>query len=152
MAHLTEEFLCPSCGEKSKHVHACQKDIKDVKMSLDKVKKLTHFCINCGRVSADSADLCQPVALDEKDKDRFVKAALKPSGADTCKNCGQPVSPPGHICDPKGLPYACDYCGATVTNYRHMCKQMVELAKYTCKNCGRIAVDKEGVCAPMKLE
>ncbi|MHA1680274.1 MAG: hypothetical protein ACTSUE_04660 [Promethearchaeota archaeon] len=152
MAHLTEGYLCPNCGERGEHLHACQMNFKDVTMSLEKVKKLQYFCINCGRVAEESTNLCQPVALDEKDKDRFVKAALKPSGADTCKTCGQPVTPPGHICDPKGLPYTCNYCGAQVKNYRHVCKQMIELAKYTCKSCGRIAVEKEDVCAPMKLE
>jgi hypothetical protein len=29
---------------------------------------------------------------------------------------------------------------------------MMEQAKYTCKNCGRVAVEKEDVCAPKKLE
>lgn len=152
MAHLTEGFLCPNCGEKSKHVHACQKDIKETKMSLDKVKQLEYFCINCGRVAGSDQDLCQPVALDEKEKSKFVKAAVESDGAETCKVCGQPVNPPGHICDPKGLPYTCDYCGDTVKNYRHMCKQMIEKAKYTCNNCGRIAVKKDDVCAPIKLQ
>ena len=152
MASLTEGFLCPNCGKRSEHTHACQSKIKETKMSLEKVKKLEYFCINCGRVAEKENELCQPVSLDEEKKEKFVKKAIKSSEAEICKICGQPVSPPGHICDPKGLPYNCKYCGEKVKNYRHICKQMMEEAKYTCKNCGRVAVEKEDICAPMKLE
>jgi hypothetical protein len=149
---MTEEFTCQACKKKGAHQHACQVPIKNRKMTLADIKKLAFFCASCGRVAETKDALCQPVALTEKDKANFVKAGLKTSSADTCKECGQPVSPPGHVCDPKGLPYTCEYCGEKVSNYRHMCKQLVDKAQFTCKNCGRIAVKKENLCAPAKLK
>ncbi|MHA1847308.1 MAG: hypothetical protein ACTSYS_01875 [Promethearchaeota archaeon] len=149
---LTEGFLCPNCGARGPHKHACQKEIKEIKMSLEKIKSLKYFCLNCGRVAETSEELCQPVALDEKDKEKFVKTAIKSDEAEVCKTCGQPVSPPGHICDPKGLPYTCSYCGEVVKGYYHVCKQMIDAAKYTCKSCGRIAPEKDLLCTPEELK
>jgi hypothetical protein len=152
MSTMTEEFTCSACKQKGAHVHACQVPIKKKKMTLADIKKLVFFCASCGRVSETKDGLCQPVALNEKDKAKFVKAGLKSSDVETCEECGQPVSPPGHACNPKGLPYTCEYCGERVQNYHHMCKQIVEKAKFTCKNCGRIAVKKESLCAPIALK
>lgn len=149
---MTEDFTCTSCKQTGPHHHACQVPVKDKKMMLADIKALAYFCINCGRVAREKDVLCQPVALNEKDKERFVRAGITTSEADTCSVCGQPTSPPGHVCDPKGLPYTCEYCGEVVKSYRHMCKQIVDQARYTCKNCGRIAVKKEHLCAPIKLE
>jgi len=148
---MTEDFICPTCKKKSKYVHACAEKIEKLRMSLDEIKELKYFCINCGRVSPIEDNLCHPVALDESDKAKFIIAAIGSESADVCKECGQPVSKPGHICDPK-LPYTCEYCGEEVKNYRHMCSNMVKRAKYTCKNCGRISPDADRLCAPQELK
>ena len=149
---LNEEFLCPNCDTRSKQVHACQEPISIQKMPAADVAKLKFLCVNCGRVSDEKSKLCQPEELNPSAQQVFIKAVKGTGVADVCAVCGQPVSPPGHICDPKGLPYTCEHCKKEVSRHTHMCKEIVEKAQYSCKDCGRVAVKKESLCAPYRLE
>ena len=133
---------CPYCGAKKVNIkHLCKK----------KIEKLTHMCANCGSVSEDPARLCNPVKIDEAQKAKWKEIPERADGTPRCKNCDQPVSKPGHICDPI-LPYKCKYCGEEVTKTHHMCKGIIGKANYMCKLCGRLAVEKEDVCAGWPLK
>ncbi len=148
---LNDMFICPNCEKRGPHTHSCQEPIKQTKMSAEQVKNLHFYCINCGRVGETEDTLCQPERLTDKGKALFLNTLVKYGEAHVCQICGQPVDEPGHICDLKGLPHVCEYCNAKVANLFHVCKGIVENAKYTCRDCGRIAVKKESLCSPERI-
>ncbi|MHA1732244.1 MAG: hypothetical protein ACTSU5_09880 [Promethearchaeota archaeon] len=120
-------------------------------MCRQKVEHLTHVCTSCGRVSDSEDMLCFPVPLDEATKAKWREIPERGDAVLTCKNCHQPITPPGHVCDPI-LPYTCKYCGTKVTSSRHMCAEIVNRAKYYCKICERLGVEKGDVCAPVEFK
>nr|MDO8114510.1 hypothetical protein [Candidatus Sigynarchaeota archaeon] len=126
--------------------------MKKKKMTIEDVKKLNYYCINCGRVGETEDTLCQPARLTENGKLLFLKAALLTGEAHICQVCGQPVQLPGHICDLKVASYECVYCKTSVQSLFHICKGIVDNAKYTCRDCGRIAVKKESLCSPIRIK
>jgi hypothetical protein len=142
---ITKEYGkadCKYCGAKQVlPTHLCRK----------KINALTHVCYNCGRVSDDPDKLCHPVPIDNSVKASWKHIPPHDSDVLKCKNCKQPITKPGHICDPM-LPYVCKYCKQNVTDTLHMCKEIIGKAKYTCKVCGRLAVEKKDVCAPVDLK
>jgi len=148
---LMEDFLCPNCASRPEHVHSCQNPVVEKFMTTNQIKKLQFYCHACGRVAEFENKLCQPVMLTGEEKDAFVSTATIDGRAEVCQVCGQPVRRPGHICDPKGLPYKCDHCGIQVVSSYHVCKQIIDKAKFWCKDCGRISVSKENLCAPLRL-
>jgi DNA-directed RNA polymerase subunit RPC12/RpoP len=148
---LSEGFNCPNCKKRDPHTHSCQEPVKQAKMGAEQVKKLGFYCINCGRVGETEDTLCQPARLTDKGKALFLSSLVKSGEAHVCQVCGQPVAEPGHICDLKGMPHVCEYCGKKVTDMFHICKGIVDNAKYTCRDCGRIAVKKESLCSPERI-
>ena len=148
---LTEDFLCPNCASRPEHVHSCQNPVVEKFMTLNQIKKLQFYCHRCGRVAEFENKLCQPVILTEEEKQSFVSTTTIDGHAEVCQVCGQPVRRPGHVCDPKGLPYKCEYCGIQVISAYHLCKQIIDKARYWCKDCGRVGVNKEDLCAPARL-
>ncbi|HME51711.1 MAG TPA: hypothetical protein VKM55_05800 [Candidatus Lokiarchaeia archaeon] len=137
-----KQFDCPYCGAKS---------VTNRHMCKDKVSNLTHVCLNCGRVSDQPDNLCYPVALNEVTKAKWKSIPSRTSELLTCVNCEQPIESPGHICDPL-LPYECKYCGQTVVKTHHLCKEIIDQARFACKLCGRLAVDESEVCTAWELK
>lgn len=148
---LKEEYLCPNCLTRGEHTHACQEPVAIQTMSIKEIDALHFYCVNCGRVADRENMLCQPKPLKPEGKQLFIKAAKGTGAADVCQVCGQPVSPPGHVCDAKGLPLKCEFCSQVMRAGTHVCKDILEKAEYTCKDCGRIAVRKEFLCAPVRI-
>jgi hypothetical protein len=148
---MTEGTICPGCKDRGPHSHACHSPVTKTTIMIASIRNLNFYCKNCGRVADTSAELCNPELLTPEGKALFLHAAYKTGEAHVCKICGQPVSPPGHICDPKELPYDCEYCKKSVQDYLHMCQGIIDHAKFICQDCGRIAVHNESLCAPVRI-
>ncbi|GAB4307397.1 MAG: hypothetical protein Kow0069_04880 [Promethearchaeota archaeon] len=163
-----EETRCETCAQEG--VHLCNaKSTQEKALGREKCKycgtenvlpghvckpkipNLTHVCINCGRAADDPNLLCNPAPVDEATKKKWAEVPARGTDVLTCKNCEQPISKPGHYCDPV-LPYTCKYCGAHVTNSRHVCAEIIKQAKYYCNLCDRIAVEKDDICAPVEIK
>jgi hypothetical protein len=166
---MLEDWECTTCHGKSA-IHLCNstsalekalgkkdcsfcgaKDVNIRHLCKGKIATLTHMCANCGSVSDKPELLCNAVPIDESQKVKGKEIPDRGSDVLTCKNCEQPIAKPGHICDPI-LPYECKYCNETVSKSHHMCKGIKDNAKYLCKICGRLAVEKSDVCAGWELD
>jgi hypothetical protein len=152
MSIMNEGYLCIDCASRGPHKHSCEEPVKVTMLSLDAIRRLSYYCKNCGRVSDAENELCNPALLTPSGKGLFFRAATVRGGvAQVCQVCGQPVGPPGHICDPKGLPLECEFCNSKMETPYHVCSGIIENAKYVCQDCGRIAVRKESLCAPARI-
>ncbi len=166
MATLMEGKECITCNTKGPDIHLCNPEVQEQKIRCkycgtegitsrhickEKLGHLSHICKNCGRVSDNPTNLCYPVEINAARKTVWLSIPIKGRDVATCQNCDQPIEPPGHICDPV-LPYMCKYCRQKVTNSRHMCKEIIDQAKYTCKLCGRIAVEESDLCSSWELK
>ena len=69
----------------------------------------------------------------------------------TCKRCGAKAKSPGHLCQPCGDRKACRFCGAPEIDERHKCRANLDIMKFVCDGCGRIATDKELLCKPAAI-
>ncbi|UYP46202.1 hypothetical protein NEF87_002487 [Candidatus Lokiarchaeum ossiferum] len=162
-----EEHICKHCNKKTPHIHHCTpveeakrytcgfcgtENINHRHMCKEKLNNIKFYCANCGAVGVEETDICNPVPIDAEQREQWDKVASKTDTEvlDSCRICGQPVSPPGHFCDPK-YPYVCEYCGVKVETGHHFCKEKVGNCKYDCKTCGRIAIKATDVCAPFKF-
>ncbi len=162
-----EEHICMHCKKKTDHVHHCTpiekvkvfdckycgaKGINHRHMCKERLKNIQYYCINCGLVSVTKMGVCNPAPIEDNLREQWNKVAeeTKKEELETCAVCGQPVSPPGHLCNQK-YPYKCSFCGKKITKGHHFCKEKVGKAKYDCKICGRIAVTSKCVCAPFKF-
>ena len=75
------------------------------------------------------------------------------SSAETCPTCAQPSGEHGHMCSPKPVEDStCEWCGAQITDARHMCDEKTEEIAYICNTCGRAAISPDQVCDPKKLK
>ena len=150
---MMEEFTCENCGKKSFSEHLCspKQAKKEHKMTKEQINKLKYYCGHCGRVSESDEVLCKPQAIDPEMKAKFEAVKITGGTAATCKNCDQPVSPPGHVCDLR-LPYKCKWCGAEVKNEHHFCSKFVAASNYFCKLCGRLAPDKSMLCSAIEIK
>jgi hypothetical protein len=152
MSTMNEGFICANCETRGPHTHACQEPVKVTRLAIETIRKLKYYCKNCGRVAAVENELCMPVLLTAAGKELFLRTVIaKGTDAHACQICGQPVSPPGHICDPKELPHDCEFCGKKILTPYHVCAKIIEKAKYVCQDCGRIGVRKESLCAPARI-
>lgn len=132
---------CKYCGQKNVNIkHICK----------EKIKHLTHYCLNCGLVSDNPDYLCNPVEIDEIKKKYWGKVAEK-GQVKFCKVCSQPLGGVGHVCDPI-VPYNCEYCGRKVTESFHFCKEGLEKAEYFCNLCGKLANNENQICSGWKLK
>jgi len=134
---------CPYCGErKVTALHMCRR----------KIGSLTHVCYNCGRVSDDPSKLCKPRPIDDIQSTNLKHLPPRQSQELVCYHCNRQIkTKPGHQCD-LIFPYVCRHCHKYVTNFIHVCFIMIDRAKYVCKDCGRLAVDKNEVCKPMEIK
>lgn len=150
---MMDEYTCENCGKKSIHEHLCspKQAKKEHKMSKDEISKLKFYCGHCGRVSEMDDILCKPLPIDPEMRAKFDAVKITGGTAATCKNCDQPVSPPGHICDPR-LPYTCKWCGVEVKDEHHICSKYLAESKYLCLLCGRLAPDKFMLCSATELK
>ncbi|MDH4227351.1 MAG: hypothetical protein OEV59_06320 [Deltaproteobacteria bacterium] len=67
-----------------------------------------------------------------------------------CSKCGTMTSGRGHLChpNPEAGPHKCEYCKKTVTDVRHVCKEMLDSVEYICKKCGRLSAYSSLLCEP----
>ncbi len=68
-----------------------------------------------------------------------------------CETCGALADAPGHLCNPKGEPMTCAFCGEKGAHAKHYCKGKVESIKYVCDKCGRLAETEDLLCAPKEI-
>jgi predicted amidophosphoribosyltransferase len=72
-----------------------------------------------------------------------------------CPNCGADLDERGyHLCRNASFPEPrkCEYCGKTITDPRHVCRAMLSHLRFTCAECGRIAVDDQFLCNPISIK
>jgi transcription elongation factor Elf1 len=165
MTFVSDEYFCENCKGKGDHPHMCfpaesvkkftceycgAENVTHKHICKAKVEKLRFMCLNCGMLAVTDAQLCHPIAIDEPDLEKWKKIVKNPSDNLACKNCNQPVTRPGHKCDQK-LPFTCEFCGKTIENYSHVCKEQMGKMKFYCKLCGRLAPSKDQLCAPFEL-
>ncbi|MHA1143502.1 MAG: hypothetical protein ACTSRW_02125 [Candidatus Helarchaeota archaeon] len=150
---MMEDFTCENCGKKSFKEHLCSPNMvkKEHSITKEEIAALKFYCGHCGRVSPIEENLCKPQPIDPEMKAKFEAVKITAGKAPTCKNCDQPVSPPGHVCDPR-LPYTCKYCGVEVKDMQHICSGYIEASKYFCKLCGRLAPEKDMLCSSWELK
>jgi predicted RNA-binding Zn-ribbon protein involved in translation (DUF1610 family) len=71
-----------------------------------------------------------------------------------CPNCGKSTGERGHLCSPTvaaAEAYVCDHCGRTERDPRHVCFPKLAEVKFTCGNCGRVAVMENDLCKPRPI-
>jgi hypothetical protein len=69
-----------------------------------------------------------------------------------CETCSALAEEPGHLCNPKGEPRKCNYCGLEhAPHEKHFCKGKLEDIKYACEGCGRLATSADFLCKPKKV-
>jgi hypothetical protein len=134
---------CSYCGKENVDArHICR----------ERLQHINYVCSWCGAVSDDFDKLCNPEEIGNLTRSEWKKISNSQEGSlRQCKGCSQPVHGKGHICDPK-LPYKCEFCGEEVTKTHHVCKQIIDNATHVCNVCGRLSVNKEGVCAPREIK
>ncbi|MDX9703765.1 MAG: dodecin family protein [Candidatus Auribacterota bacterium] len=72
---------------------------------------------------------------------------------DTCPTCKKPAGPKGHKCSPNPQAESnCDWCGAQITDARHLCDEKNSGATYICNSCGRAAINPDQVCDPKEIK
>jgi len=70
-----------------------------------------------------------------------------------CPTCHEDIGEVGHLCVPVNKKdEKCDWCGALITNHRHLCCGKVKELAYICNSCGRTAVSAEHLCKPEKIK
>jgi len=68
-----------------------------------------------------------------------------------CETCGALAEEPGHLCNPKGEPQKCGFCGETAHYEKHFCKGKLEAIQFACEGCGRLATTPDCLCKPKKV-
>jgi DNA-directed RNA polymerase subunit RPC12/RpoP len=69
-----------------------------------------------------------------------------------CETCGALADEPGHLCNPKGQPLTCTYCGFEHgPHVKHFCEGKMKDLKYTCEQCGRLAPTADVLCQPKEV-
>lgn len=165
MTFVPDDYFCENCHEKGHIPHMCfpeeavrkftceycgKENVTHKHICHQKVGNLKFICLNCGMLAVTDEQLCHPVAIEEKDLEKWKKIVKEQSKDTKCKNCNQPVEKPGHKCDPKS-PYTCQFCGKLIENHTHVCKEQMGKMKYYCRLCGRLAPSKDQLCAPIDL-
>jgi len=71
-----------------------------------------------------------------------------------CPTCGAELDKWGfHLCRNASFmePKKCGYCGTTTIDPSHVCKPMHPYLKFSCVNCGRLAVERTVLCRPSPI-
>jgi hypothetical protein len=69
-----------------------------------------------------------------------------------CANCGALSLSPNNICRIQGMVTKGDFCGTPSMEPPHQCVNKKHNHRYKCKKCNRVAVNREILCEPIKLE
>jgi len=70
-----------------------------------------------------------------------------------CQTCQQPTGETGHLCVPTTRKDTkCDWCGALITDERHLCDPKIRELAFICNSCGRTAIQAEHLCQPVRVK
>lgn len=69
-----------------------------------------------------------------------------------CANCGAVSLDANKICKVMGKVQKSDWCGSTGVHPPTFCHNKVHTTRYQCNKCGKVAVNPELLCEPVKLE
>lgn len=67
-----------------------------------------------------------------------------------CPGCAADVNAPGHMCHPAPNPLPCAGCGEpSLAN--HLCEKKIREVEFFCIRCGRLSLESNSLCAPIKI-
>lgn len=69
-----------------------------------------------------------------------------------CGNCGAVSLDAGGICNPAGKGVKADWCGSKSSRKAEFCHNAVHNERYRCRNCGKVAVNKDLLCEPEMMK
>ncbi|MBW1846247.1 MAG: hypothetical protein JRJ27_03685 [Deltaproteobacteria bacterium] len=75
----------------------------------------------------------------------------KETSAFYCGSCGAVSLDQNNICNPAGKLTKADWCGSKDQPPAKTCQNLVNNARYICKNCGKSSVNAALLCEPEKM-
>lgn len=69
-----------------------------------------------------------------------------------CGNCGAVSLDQNNICNPAGRITKADWCGSKDLPPPQACQNRVNNDRYSCKNCGKTAINPGLLCEPEKMD
>lgn len=69
-----------------------------------------------------------------------------------CANCGAVSLSPDGICKVQGKGKKADWCGTKDAGTPQFCHNKKNNLRYRCGNCGKVSVNSELLCEPVKME
>ena len=68
-----------------------------------------------------------------------------------CGNCGALSLDMQYICKPQGKQTKSDWCGIRDNAIPQFCHNRMHNVRFTCKTCGKVAVNSELLCEPEQM-
>jgi len=68
-----------------------------------------------------------------------------------CALCGAVSLHSQGVCQVQGMATRADWCGTPSNAMAHQCKNHVHMIRYRCNKCGRVAVNPELLCEPVRM-
>lgn len=69
-----------------------------------------------------------------------------------CANCGAVALDQNNLCKPMGMQTKVDWCGSKDLPPPQTCHNRVNNDRYSCKKCGKTAINAALLCEPEKME
>lgn len=69
-----------------------------------------------------------------------------------CANCGAVALDQNNLCKPMGMITKADWCGSKDLPPPKSCQNRVNNNRYSCKKCGKAAINPALLCEPEKME
>lgn len=76
----------------------------------------------------------------------------KTTKAFICANCGAVSLDSQGVCKVQGMGTKADWCGSKTHLKPQLCHNMRHNVRYSCENCGKVAVNPELLCEPVRME